>query len=302
MMALFFSCDSGGSGGSEAEAIKLPVVGSVIPDGAYFARWNGTAYEGVLSGGDQFPATFQEKDIFLYRDYAYRYGLDYDYNIVADGWGVTVAYDGAYGGVDAASFPGFAFKDKSTFDNAGLICESINGKKIKSLNNLFYGCVALKNFVDDFAVPAGVTDLYDMFEECSSLETLPADFRIPAGVTDVGCMFHECSSLETLPAGFTVPDSVTEMYRMFYGCTSLVSLPAGFTVPDSVARMFDMFNGCTSLSGTITINTNPTSFARCFENAGKDTTDGIVLKGSSTKLDALADTKGAGGKVTVAAP
>ena len=109
MMALFFSCDSGGgggseacdsggSGGSEAEAIKLPVVGSVIPDGAYFANTNSDLgynleYSNIKVAGEAFPDTFQTGDVFLYNGYMYIYGFDVDGNSITDGWSVIVADD-----------------------------------------------------------------------------------------------------------------------------------------------------------------------------------------------------------------
>lgn len=301
-------------------------MGSVIPAGAYFARWNGTAYEGVLSGGASFPAVFQDKDIFLYGDYAYRYGRDYDDNIVADGWSAVVAVVNDAEGINNTTFPEFAFNDKSTFDNAGLICESINGKEIKSLYRLFNECPALRTFANGFQIPSDVTVVTGIFRSCSSLEELPAGFTIPDNVTAVDSMFanctsleglHEgftipgnvtaamsmfynCTALEELPAGFAIPSGMTNIMQMFYGCGALASLPSGFTVPSGVTQMERVFWNCYMLSDTITINANPTSYSSCFKEAGKDTTDGIVLKGSSTVLNDLAAEKGDNGKVTVA--
>lgn len=173
------------------------VVGNTVPDGAFFANTNSDLgynleYSNIKVAGEAFPDTFQTGDVFLYNGYMYIYGFDVDGNSITDGWSVIVA-DDMYETVTAPA--GFEFLDITTITEVGLICESINGKPIKSMSGTF-NC-------------------------CYSLVSLPAGFTIPSGVTDTSYMFGLCYALASLPAGFTIPSGVTQMEEVFWYCYKL---------------------------------------------------------------------------------
>ena len=99
-------------------------------------------------------------------------------------------------------------------------------------------------------------------------------------VTNLKNTFYGCSKLEVAPK---IPNSVTNLDATFAGCSNLSSISA---IPRSVINMNATFSQCTNLSGVIKIDANPTTYNYCFQS----TTKPITLTGSSTMLQALADT------------
>ncbi len=203
-VCMFSGCDSGGSGGSSDTATTTPVtppadtsvVGNTVPDGAFFANTNSDLgnleYSNIKVAGEAFPDTFQTGDVFLYNGYMYIYGFDVGYISITDGWSVIVAND-IYETATAPAW--FEFPDITTITEVGLICESINGKPIKSMSGTFYCCYSLVSLPEGFTIPSGVTDTSSMFGWCYALASLPDGFTIPASVTKLDGLFIECSSL-----------------------------------------------------------------------------------------------------------
>lgn len=57
------------------------------------------------------------------------------------------------------------------------------------------------------------------------------------------------------------------------------------------------FEGCKMLQGTIEINANPSCYHLCFKGAATEG-PGLVVTGSSTKLDAIIATKSSNSNIT----
>lgn len=99
--------------------------------------------------------------------------------------------------------------------------------------------------------------------------------------------FSNCSNIIISPV---VPNSITSMSSTFVGCSSLTTAPE---IPDSVTSMNNTFQYCTNLTGVIVVNANLTSsISNCFmlKSSGKN----IILTGSCTKLQELANTSTTG--------
>ncbi len=111
-------------------------------------------------------------------------------------------------------------------------------------------------------------------------------------VTSMYRTFESCTSLTTAP---TIPTNVTDMYRAFYGCTNLTTPPP--VIPSCVTNISWTFGSCTKLQGTIEINANPTEYGECFRGAAIEG-PGLVVTGSSTKLDAIIAKKSSNSNIT----
>ena len=197
-----------------------------------------------------FPEITEVGDIYVEGDYKYSY--------FADGWHVTV------------------FDDKPSYE--GRLLSEINGKKLTSMYNTFYGCETLlaapiipSTVVDmegTFAgceqmttvpkIPDGVTNMKDTFESCYSITVAP---KIPNGVTNMEATFYHCSSLTVAPS---IPNGVTTMAYAFQGCTSLTSAPA---IPSSVKNIEKTFCECSSLTGSVEINCDPDEYYKCLNGS-----------------------------------
>ena len=102
-----------------------------------------------------------------------------------------------------------------------------------------------------------------------------------------------CSTNVTVPGAVLESinhEPITSMNSTFY-CSSITTAPS---IPVTVTDIIAMFMGCESLTGEIEINANPTEYDVCFF----ETTQPIVLTGTSTRLEAIAATSDTG-NVTV---
>ena len=267
------------------------ILGDKIPDGGiYYVGILGnttgdyTDPDAVYEGGDNFPDTIKDGDIFVYGDYEYRYnryhtGSKWESNSNLRGWGVRVLRN-----------------DKSSY---GKIFESINSKNIKSLQGTFHNC---KNLTTAPTMPSNVLSMRSTFYGCDKLQTAPA---IPSKVTDMhetfyGCAlitkapvlpdtlkimhstFRHCTSLIEAPE---VPSKVTDLGAAFQGCTAMVKGPS--VIPEKVLNIATTFYGCTNLTGNIQIYADPNTYIDCFKN----TTKRITITVLSVELkEKLADT------------
>jgi hypothetical protein len=293
-----------------------------IPEGGEYRAADGTVY----TAGSTMPSKPQLGDIYAYGNYEYCYGYtlcalcaDYDVRewphlcdssdhiIVANrtnGWTVgcmnDVAEPGAilghingesivdsldsafaymvnlkvapaipYGVTDLAA----AFEGCTNLTTAPAIPSSVT-----SMVYTFDDCTSLTD-LSNLVIPSSVTDMDGTFSGCTSLTDL-SDLVIPNSVTNMSATFMDCTSLTTAPM---IPSSVINMNSTFSGCTNLTTAPV---IPSSVTDMGHTFAYCTNLTGTIEINANPNTYNICFW----ETTQPIVLTGSSTMLDELADT------------
>ncbi len=242
---------------------------------------------------NEFPDEPQIADIYVYGDYIYYYKQTTK-NIIDDGTEGEEIMEGYFEQtIDGwgVKLKGGSYSYKSQY---GDILESINGKDVTSIRNLFSGDGALTttpklpNTITDMDsafmycqnlttvqnIPNNVTDMSHAFYSCSSLTTVP---KIPNKVIDMYGTFSSCSSLTVAPE---IPNSVTNMRNTFSNCTSLTKAPI---IPNAIKVMDYTFDSCYSLTGTITINANPTDYYGCFD-AVDFGTQNITLTGTSTML------------------
>ena len=159
-----------------------------------------------------------------------------------------------------------------------------------SASNMFNGNKVITGLI---YIPEGVTEMTRAFNGCTALTTPPV---LPDGLANLNTAFFNCSALLELPE---IPASVTNINYAFQQCTAATKAPS--TIPAKVSAMAYAFRNCVLLTGTIAVDaTAVNSYSNCFESTGRDTTDGIMLTGSSPYLAELAATAGASGKVTVA--
>lgn len=117
--------------------------------------------------------------------------------------------------------------------------------------------------------------------------------NIGINVTDLGGTFIKCENLEVAP---TIPEKVTNLGYTFQECTNLKNIG---TIPESVDNMEWSFFKCHKLEGILEINCNPSDYTDCFFNCSTDIVGNLVLKGTSTSLDNLLNTKSSNSKIVI---
>ncbi len=153
---------------------------------------------------------------------------------------------------------------------------SVTGDAVREIN-LSYCFQQCESLTTAPAIPNGVTSMLGCFYGCIVLTTAPT---IPSSVTEMGRCFLNCRSLIDAPA---IPSGIIDISDCFAFCESLTTAP---TIPSSVTEMGGCFYGCMALTGKITINANPSTYTGCMADTQQD----IVLVGSSTLLQNIADT------------
>ncbi|MCR4733760.1 MAG: DUF285 domain-containing protein [Treponema sp.] len=132
-------------------------------------------------------------------------------------------------------------------------------KNLTTMEEMFYGCKALKEVTLDFHTPA-VETMRALFEDCKSLEkvTFGRHFGVfnHAKYVNYAVMFAYCESLESIDLtnfdlNKTVGGNIVEggFYQMFQGCTKLKTI---FTKADTDLKKISadyLVGGCTSLEG-----------------------------------------------------
>ena len=139
-------------------------------------------------------------------------------------------------------------------------------------------------------IPDSVTNMNSTFLGCSSLTTAP---EIPNNVTDMYGTFSGCSSLIIAPQ---IPNSVTNMALTFSECTNLIQASE---IPSNVTNMFGTFSECSNLTGNLIINANPTYYPSCLAGASTNAGTNLLLKGTSTKLQEILNTKSSNSNITL---
>ena len=302
------------------EGIKVePIVhNGKIPEGGTYKRKLESGSEQVYNGGDSFPETVIEGDIYIYGDYEYSYNCLYAAGNEGDGWYRTEDMDDKTGVTEGW---GVRVLDRTKSEYSPAIT-TINGKNVtgmfctytvcgslKKAPNIpdtvtymsyaFEGCTLLENVLN---MPKSLVVMNDVFRDCISLKSvgklsenvvdmsyafygctnLLEIANIPNSVTNMNSSFKGCKNLKNVP---NIPNGVKEMNDTFYECESLINVK---TIPASVKEMNSTFYRCKSLTGNIEINANPNRTSNCFSGTEKE----IVLTGSTdnTKKQELAAT------------
>ena len=134
--------------------------------------------------------------------------------------------------------------------------EYLNTANVEFMDNMFYGCSALKSLDLTKFNTAKVTDMGNMFYGCSALTSLDLTNFNTANVTDMNHMFYDCSALESLVITNFNTAKVTNMSNMFKGCSALTSLGLTNFNTAKVTDMGNMFNGCSALTSLDLTNFN----------------------------------------------
>ena len=158
---------------------------------------------------------------------------------------------------------------------------------VTNMSYTFYGCTSLTEAPE---IPNSVTNMAGTFLSCESLTEAP---EIPNSVTNMNNTFSNCESLTEAPA---IPNSVTIMYSTFFRCTSLIKAPE---IPNSVTDMGNTFEGCNSLTGNLIINANPDDYYQCLYNTATNPGCNLILKGTSTMLQEIYNTKSENSNITI---
>ena len=93
--------------------------------------------------------------------------------------------------------------------------------EIKSLNELFKGCVCIKSINFFRFNRTNIEIMSGMFLGCCNLRKINCSKFHTDNVTDMGRMFEGCSALEQINLDKFSTSNVTDMRRMFYNCISL---------------------------------------------------------------------------------
>ena len=115
---------------------------------------------------------------------------------------------------------------------------------IKSLEELFKGCICVKaiNFIK--FKRNDITNMSKMFCDCTSLLFLDVSNFITYRVTNMSSMFFDCRNLMELDIINFKTFNVYDMSNMFYGCQSLTNLNLFNFNTSNVRNMYRMFFGC----------------------------------------------------------
>ena len=162
---------------------KILKPNDMIPRGSFYTSCPDGIYM-VSSGGNMLPSTPCDKDTFTRGDYSYVYER------CKEGWVVSLA----------------SCRSKTKYAN---ILESICGKPIVDVSNLFKGCVKMVKAPN---IPGGVKYMNNTFEGCSALRF---NIHINNGVIATNYTYKDCISLEN--ASY-IPSTVESMKGMYSGC------------------------------------------------------------------------------------
>ena len=159
----------------------------------------------------------------------------------------TVNFDPSFGDYHdlTHTYAMFALMEALTVIN-GL--KYLNTENVTNMENMFYGCSALKTLDLSMLDTKNVTNMIDMFYGCSSLESINLDGKFnTVNVTDMLNMFADCQALTTLDLSNFDTENVEDMSYMFLQCLALESLDVSNFNTENVTDMNNMFYGCVAL-------------------------------------------------------
>ena len=121
--------------------------------------------------------------------------------------------------------------------------------KIKSLENMFWGCGALRyiNISKDLNTSL-VNSMAHMFHECYSLQSLNLSKFDTSSVTSLDYLFSDCNSLYYIDTSSLITSKSNTMKYTFSNCLSLKSLDLSQFDTSLVTDIQGLFNFCSSLT------------------------------------------------------
>lgn len=123
---------------------------------------------------------------------------------------------------------------------------------LKSLDNLFNGCINLNNIPEDiFYNSSNVTSGNSIFNNCSSLTTIPNNLFVNnTQLTSLSSAFYGCSNITKIPSTLLNSNSnLTAIDNLFCGCSNLTQIPYGLFLGNiNLQNISGTFSSCTNLT------------------------------------------------------
>ena len=252
------------------------------------------------SKGDKFPLP-QKGDIYVYREYIYKYGYENDGTkwveaTCGTSWGIAVLdntqtdYEEPITEINYEKLTCHA----NLFKNNQDILSGIGiANHVTHMTSMYEGCSFLievpnipidatvfdRTFYNCTSLPKapklhdGIISIDDMFNGCTSMSIPP---QLPATLQSMNSAFNNCEVLMYVPE---IPETVTHMNYAFAGCLAITSAN---TIPASVKEAKGAFENCTNLRGTIAINATLTSYDRMFGNCAINAEHEIKIAGTAS--------------------
>ena len=283
------------------------VHNDIIPVGAVYlvgiTDTSLTAQEGATTKygkGDAFPVP-QKGDVYVYREYIYKYGYENDGTkwvpaTCGTSWGIAVldktrtdyeepitelnhekitCYANLFKG-NTSLLSGIGIEDHvthmtSTYEGCSLLIEVPNiPTSATEFERTFAGCASLPKAPK---LHEGITSIKHMFDGCTDMSIPP---QLPSTLVNMDYAFNNCSVLMYVPE---LPETLESMNYTFAGCASITSAN---TIPASVKNAKGAFENCIKLRGTIAINANLVSYDRMFGNCAKTAETEIKIAGNAS--------------------
>jgi hypothetical protein len=181
----------------------------------------------------------QVGDTYVYGDYEYKYGYEAKYTAA-----VQLGAKTTWNSTPTENLNGWGVRRLNTsLTEYQPVLETINGKPLKSMANLYIGAGPLNSidikFSNGFTIPDTVTNINYLFHNQQEMTKLPNSFKIPDSVREMEYAFNVCYQLEEIP-GLQVPVGVTNIKRSFYGVKTIGAI----TIPNTVTNMEGTFSRC----------------------------------------------------------
>ena len=125
--------------------------------------------------------------------------------------------------------------------------EYLNTTLVTDMNEMFYGCPALKSLDLSSFNTSNVKKMSGMFSCCEALKSIDLSSFDTSNVTNMMDMFYCCKALTSLDLSSFNTTKVTDMNRMFSLCTTITSLDLGSFNTQNVENMNQMFDRCYAL-------------------------------------------------------
>lgn len=138
------------------------------------------------------------------------------------------------------------------------IPNEINGEKVTSLKDMFWGKTNLKGVI----IPDGIVSMENTFVDCVNLQEIA---YLPNSVTTMMSTFQGCTSLKSVPV--KLPENLKLGTNAFFKCSSLTKAPI---LPEGLRSMYGMFNasGITSITIPSTVTELGYAFKDCVNLEG----------------------------------
>ena len=141
-------------------------------------------------------------------------------------------------------------------------------------------------------LPNSVINAEGIFQVCANLKKVE---RLPDSIENLNGAFTQDILLEEVE---NIPKNVEKLLSTFDSCYKLLRIN-NCIIPESASEMKYTFRYCYRLEGIITINANPADYDRCFLDCSTAIEGNLILKGTSTILTELLNTKTSNSKIII---